>query len=362
MQRTIMTRVAATVALGATLPALAQVYTTTSIVPQSNLRIQNADYCAFTYPTGPQTYAGVPFDLPLAGNNAWIASNGNTVLEVNVNVVGASAVHTLINNTWGQAGPNSYARIEFYGQGGSYHRKDLIGNVDIRDYAQGSWTNAINGTTTVNAFTSPAGCTSRSTRLDKQRTDLPPAFEHDTLTRIVFTDTGASNFQRIFVHGVTVEQACPTIGSMPAEVGCGGESATFTAQVSGSRPMTFAWSREGVPIDPLVNPSAATATLQLGPQQVGDDARYTLAATNICGTVSAHAYVMVEPADVGESGGVRGRDGLRDNNDFIAFINLFFALDVAADLGTLGGLPGRDGAFDNNDFIAFIDAFFADCG
>ena len=31
---------------------------------------------------------------------------------------------------------------------------------------------------------------------------------------------------------------------------------------------------------------------------------------------------------------------------------------LAADLGVPGGLPGRDGLLDNNDFIAFIDAFF----
>ncbi|MFT3683987.1 MAG: GC-type dockerin domain-anchored protein [Phycisphaerales bacterium] len=66
-------------------------------------------------------------------------------------------------------------------------------------------------------------------------------------------------------------------------------------------------------------------------------------------------------ADVGRSGGLPGSDGQLDNNDFIAFISFFFALDVRADFGVAGGLPGRDGAFDNNDFIAFIGAFFEGC-
>jgi hypothetical protein len=65
------------------------------------------------------------------------------------------------------------------------------------------------------------------------------------------------------------------------------------------------------------------------------------------------------PADVGSAGGVAGPDGAFNNNDFIAFINLFFAGDSNADIGRAGGLPGADGLFDNNDFIAFISFFFA---
>ncbi|MFT3687013.1 MAG: GC-type dockerin domain-anchored protein [Phycisphaerales bacterium] len=67
------------------------------------------------------------------------------------------------------------------------------------------------------------------------------------------------------------------------------------------------------------------------------------------------------PADLGVQGGAAGQDGRLDNNDFIAFISLFFANDARADMGVQGGGPGHDGHFDNNDFIAFISAFFAGC-
>ncbi|MFT3684360.1 MAG: GC-type dockerin domain-anchored protein [Phycisphaerales bacterium] len=67
-------------------------------------------------------------------------------------------------------------------------------------------------------------------------------------------------------------------------------------------------------------------------------------------------------ADLGKQGGQVGFDNHLDNNDFIAFISLFFANDAHADLGVQGGLPGSDGAFDNNDFIAFISAFFDRAG
>jgi probable HAF family extracellular repeat protein len=67
-------------------------------------------------------------------------------------------------------------------------------------------------------------------------------------------------------------------------------------------------------------------------------------------------------ADLGMQGGLPGADSQLDNNDFIAFINYYFASDAHADLGVQGGGPGHDGVLDNNDFIAFIGLFFSGCG
>ncbi len=66
-------------------------------------------------------------------------------------------------------------------------------------------------------------------------------------------------------------------------------------------------------------------------------------------------------ADIGIAGGVPGQDGQLDNNDFIVFIDYFFAQNPLADRGVTGGVPGTDGVWDNNDFIVFIDQFFAGC-
>jgi hypothetical protein len=68
------------------------------------------------------------------------------------------------------------------------------------------------------------------------------------------------------------------------------------------------------------------------------------------------------PADIGAQGGVAGHDNHLDNNDFVVFIDRFFAHDAVADLGSQGGVHGADGAWDNNDFVAFIDFFFNDAG
>jgi len=66
-------------------------------------------------------------------------------------------------------------------------------------------------------------------------------------------------------------------------------------------------------------------------------------------------------ADLGSQGGVADFDGLLDNNDFVVFIDKFFAQDPAADQGQQGGIPGADTIFDNNDFVIFIDNFFSPC-
>jgi glucose/arabinose dehydrogenase len=63
-------------------------------------------------------------------------------------------------------------------------------------------------------------------------------------------------------------------------------------------------------------------------------------------------------ADLGSQGGVQGSDGQLDNNDFSAFVSLFFANDPRADVGAQGGAVQPDMQLDNNDFAAFIDAFF----
>ncbi|MDP1663103.1 MAG: GC-type dockerin domain-anchored protein [Phycisphaerales bacterium] len=73
------------------------------------------------------------------------------------------------------------------------------------------------------------------------------------------------------------------------------------------------------------------------------------------------APIACGPADIGGAGGVAPSDGRLDNNDFVVFIDWFFAGDTRADRGRTGGVAGSDGAFDNNDFIVFIDQFFAGC-
>ncbi|MFT3685603.1 MAG: GC-type dockerin domain-anchored protein [Phycisphaerales bacterium] len=87
------------------------------------------------------------------------------------------------------------------------------------------------------------------------------------------------------------------------------------------------------------------------------------ATTDLPNSANSSSFLRVAgcPADMGRAGGLPGADSHLDNNDFIAFISLFFAHDARADRGVAGGLQGSDGQFDNNDFIAFISQFFGGC-
>lgn len=87
-------------------------------------------------------------------------------------------------------------------------------------------------------------------------------------------------------------------------------------------------------------------------------------AQNVTRRVVVEESLPVLPcgtADVGTQGGGVGPDGLLNNNDFVAFIDLFFSADPRADVGSQGGIAGSDGLFNNNDFVVFIDRFFAGC-
>ena len=98
------------------------------------------------------------------------------------------------------------AAVEFIGENGSFFRKELDGNKDIRDYIENTFTNNINGTTTINAFTGVADLnnSSREIRLDLVQVELPDEFQNDTLSQIRLIDSGATGLQRIFVAGVTL--------------------------------------------------------------------------------------------------------------------------------------------------------------
>ncbi|HZW07184.1 MAG TPA: GC-type dockerin domain-anchored protein [Phycisphaerales bacterium] len=81
---------------------------------------------------------------------------------------------------------------------------------------------------------------------------------------------------------------------------------------------------------------------------------YRVSLTGVC-----FAVASCGPADIGSIGGIPGPDSRLDNNDFIVFIDYFFARSGVADVGSTGGVAGSDNAWDNNDFVVYIDMFFS---
>jgi len=152
---------------------------------------------------GAQTLGGVDFVFPTTGNDVWRTfslGGGTHVLNVTgLNVSRATALHSLFNLDWGQVG-GEYLRVEVFGTNGAYFSKFLVGGTDVRDRQDTiNWANTINGTTSVNVrYVAPA-------RIDKQEMVLPSSFLTETVTAIRVTDSGAFNFQRSLLYGMSFE-------------------------------------------------------------------------------------------------------------------------------------------------------------
>ena len=179
----------------------AEIFQTVGFSALQNFRWQD-NSTMMGAPTGNVNLGGVPFSIPVAGNNAWHAHFASgpdpRSIDISVNVFGVREVHTLINTYWGQPGPDSYATLEFFGSDDGYFKKDLVGDVDIRDYAENpTTTNLINGTTTIEVWT-------RWRRLDKQQLVLPGSFADETLVTMRLSDNGNNAPSRVVLYGVTV--------------------------------------------------------------------------------------------------------------------------------------------------------------
>ncbi|PTY01377.1 hypothetical protein DB346_13195, partial [Verrucomicrobia bacterium LW23] len=171
-------------------------------------------YSGFTY-SGNTNCLNVPFDLSPNPEMWWAAGDTSPnphVLEIDVDKWNASEVHTLITTGWGKKGPESLLYLEFLGDQGAYYRKDLVGDIDIRDYdyISDSRSNFINGTTTRNVFHGTHstytdwGFRPTDTWLDKQQIVLPPEFLTQKLKSVRVVDIGADFVQRAQFSGITV--------------------------------------------------------------------------------------------------------------------------------------------------------------
>jgi hypothetical protein len=195
-----------------TVTPAAGIATTISLAPFANQRLQSVGFGAVSrLPEGNVTLGGVRFSIPVGGNNVWTgaaATGGNPrVLDVPVNAFGVTQVNTLINTLWGERDAGVKASITFYGSANTAYTVELDGNTHIRDYLWNTWTNTINGTSTVNVFTAGSGqgiAPGNQVRLDMQTFRLPEAFANQTLTSIRISDWGGSSYQRLIVSGITI--------------------------------------------------------------------------------------------------------------------------------------------------------------
>ncbi len=193
--------------------------------------------------------------------------------------------------------------------------------------------------------------------------------------RLEFQPTGVfGGFDTLLDNVSLVNQPVLTFFREPrSQRVCPGDTATFFVDIDGPGPITYQWRKNGVFIDPAVNPSAATRELVIPNVQAADLGNYDCLIGNSCALVSyvAASLTLFERcglADVVGSfgGGTQCGDSTVDGSDFIAFINSFSigdaTIDPLADVAGAGddGLE-PDGTIDGSDFIAFINAFALGC-
>ncbi len=178
-------------------PAHASTYTALTL-PELNANIRTwasgSDYVPL-FP-GVQTFNGVPFTLAVDGSGNTVFNAGT--FEIAANVAGATTVYTLINSAWGSYGA-TVGSLEFYGSGGAYARVDLVEGTNVRDHYNGGYNNIIDPQYAQLAFQGAGGA-----RLDEQTFTLPAAFATDTLTKIVFTNSGGNPQGSPFIAAATV--------------------------------------------------------------------------------------------------------------------------------------------------------------
>lgn len=162
-----------------------------------------AMYGCGSLPTGIQNYNGQTFNISNGPNgNAWFSSvaaqGGSTAqtLTLNVNVMNAVSVATLMNTFWGQSGV-VLDTISFGFSDGSSITDSMTGNNTLRDYNNWVWTNSISAPTT-------GAWTDTSQRLDEQMFSLGADAGKD-LTSITITDTGNQLYSRAFLAALTVD-------------------------------------------------------------------------------------------------------------------------------------------------------------
>lgn len=169
---------------------------------------------------GAMVLGGVPFYIPEDGDNIWGSGNGSGAgddginrIDVAINEFGVLRVHTLISTFWGEAVSGRLV-LEFFGADGAYHMKDMIGNSDIRDWAQyPGWSTTINGTSTVNVLTIPNGYQGAyDVFLDMQTIDLPSDFNDEILMTMRLTDNRETFHHSGILMGVTVVPEPGTLG------------------------------------------------------------------------------------------------------------------------------------------------------
>lgn len=129
---------------------------------------------------------------------------------------------------------------------------------------------------------------------------------------------------------------------------CIGGDASFNVFPDGVAPFSFAWRKNGQPIDAVANPTAHESTLTLTNLKAGANGTYDCLVTDACGTtVSDGVTISICAADFDCADGAT-------ISDIFTFLNAWFAGESRADIDEADGVQ-------ITDIFAFLNLWFAGC-
>jgi hypothetical protein len=154
---------------------------------------------------------------------------------------------------------------------------------------------------------------------------------------------------------------CPHVNRQPASATvCPGANVTLSVSASGDAPLSYRWRRDGVAIDPAVNPSAVTPTLSLLNVQNTDSGRYACRVSNGCGdeTTDAVRLTVTVRSDM-------NCDGVVNNFDIDPFVlgltNPAGYVTTYPTCELFNGDVNCDGAVNNFDIDPFVQCLVTGC-
>jgi trimeric autotransporter adhesin len=168
--------------------------------------------------------------------------------------------------------------------------------------------------------------------------------------------------------GYTFGTPPPTVGSQVLSTSlCTGADAIISVVPTGTGPFTYQWRKNGVAIDTLANPTAASANLLLVSVTASDVAVYDCVISTPCGSVTSAPSPLTlltcacNPSDVAGANQSIGADGALKADDIIVHLGWFFASDARADVAGPNQSTAPDTEFTADDIIVFLGRYFAGC-
>jgi hypothetical protein len=143
----------------------------------------------------------------------------------------------------------------------------------------------------------------------------------------------------------------PSFTQPSSQTACLEGTASFSVTVVGPGPFSYQWRKNGAPINTIVYPSAATATLTLTNVGRADAATYDCIVTNACGSVTSNVAALAFcPADF-------NGDCFLDFFDYGDFVQCF---ETEVCNGGTADFNG-DGFVDFFDYDEFVVAYEIGC-